>query len=164
MTRANLIFVSFNITEGNYFNFLTPRVDSNFFRKSILFCFHISTVNTVLYFAKVTNNHLGPQNNVVGEDSIHLGYCAMSNCKYKILKLRHDCIFRVKACIFPRKLGITTNIPWERHITQCRTYFTDSLTLTVTECKSGIWCVLLEGYKMLLHLGVWGRILWYRPM
>jgi len=41
MTRTNLIFVSFNITEGNYFNFLTPRLASNFFRKSILFCLHI---------------------------------------------------------------------------------------------------------------------------
>lgn len=83
MTRTNLIFVSFNITEGNYFNFLTPRLASNFFRKSILFCLHISSVNIVLHFAKVTNNHLGLQNNVVGEDSIHLGYCAMSNCKYR---------------------------------------------------------------------------------
>jgi hypothetical protein len=83
MTRTNLIFVSFNITEANYFNFLTPRLASNFFRKSILFCLHISTVNIVLHFAKVTNNHLGLQNNVVGENSNYLGYCAVSNCKYK---------------------------------------------------------------------------------
>lgn len=61
-----------------------------------------------------------------------------------VSKLRHDCIFRVKVCIFPRKLGINTKTPWERHISQCRMYFTDSLILTVTECKSDILIRTLE--------------------
>jgi hypothetical protein len=87
MTRTNLIFVYFNIIEENYFNFLTPRLASNFFRKSILFCLHISTVNIILHFAKITNNYLGLQNNVAGEDSVRLGCWAMWKCKYKRLEV-----------------------------------------------------------------------------